>query len=215
MLSGIDYVPMRPRRQRQRSTQLSQSVFMSVFGEEERDDSDEDSILKRCFYEIIDKTISEMDHRFGNNDVILKAVESATDFLHEGFSYEDLKPLEDQMNLKLPSCNELMVARNYLNSKTNDNEKLNILKELLPVKDAFIKTYNCFEAIETFGSTTSTNESSFSALSRIDTIRRCSMDNKRLRNLSFLAFEKTRLSKISIDIIMRKFATRSRRIQLF
>lgn len=85
---------------------------------------------------------------------------------------------------------------------------------LLPVKDAFPTTYHLLEAGDTFGSSTAINECSFSAVARIDTVRRMSMSDRRLRDLSFLAFEKKRLSSIKEDDIMRKFSEKNRRIQL-
>lgn len=68
---------------------------------------------------------------------------------------------------------------------------------------------------ETFGNSTSTNECSFSALSRIDTVRRMSMTNQRLCNLAFLAFEKQRLGSLEEELVLRKFCEKNRRIQLF
>lgn len=61
---------------------------------------------------------------------------------------------------------------------------------LFPIKEAFAETYNLFDAIETIASSTAINECSFSALSRVDSIRRMSMTDQRLRDLSFIAFEK-------------------------
>lgn len=90
-----------------------------------------------------------------------------------------------------------------------------ILQELFPVKFAFPTTYQLFEAIETFGAITSMNESSFLALSRIDSIRRSSMTDQRLRDLAFLAIEKNRLKSLKMDVILRKFAENTRKLQLF
>lgn len=63
----------------------------------------------------------------------------------------------------------------------------------------FPTTYQLFEAIETFGATTSMNDLSFSALSRIDTMRRSSMTDQRLRDVAFLAFEKNSLKSLKMD----------------
>lgn len=80
----------------------------------------------------------------------------------------------------------------------------------MPVKDAFADTYRLFEACDAFGSSTAIIESSFSALARIDTVRRMCMTDQRLRDSSFLAFEKKRLSSIEEDDIMRKFSEKNR-----
>lgn len=117
-MKGVDYVPMRPRRRRQRSTQWSQSIITSTIGEDEQDD--EDSMLKRIVFEIIDKTVTEMIDRSEKNSNILNAVETASGFLKDGFSYQSLLPLRDDLKLELPPEEELRVARNYLNSKSRD-----------------------------------------------------------------------------------------------
>lgn len=122
-----------------------------------------------------------------------------------------------ELQVTLPSSAECAVAKTYLLSEKNKPEwkEKSILETLFPVKTAFPVTYRLFEAIETFGATTSVNESSFSALSRIDAIRRSSMTDQRLRDLAFLAFEKKRLNTLRIDKILRKFSEKNRKIQLF
>lgn len=119
--------------------------------------------------------------------------------------------------MKIPSREELAVAKSYLIDKKSDPEKedWSILQLLHPVKTAFPDAYRFYEAIETFGATTTVNESSFSALSRIDTVRRSTMTDQRLCNLSFLGFEKDRLKSLNVDTILRKFSEKNRKIQLF
>ena len=85
---------------------------------------------------------------------------------------------------------------------------------MFPVKSAFPTTYRFFEAIETFGGSTSTNESSLSALSKKDAIRRSSMADQRLRDISFLPFEKKSLNSLKIDDVLRKFAEKNQKVQL-
>lgn len=88
---------------------------------------------------------------------------------------------------------------------------------LLPFKDGIESTYKLLEAVESLGSSTAVNECAFSALSRIDTVRRMAMTDQRLCNLAFLAFEKNRISSIKDfdDKILRKFNEKNRKIQLF
>lgn len=86
---------------------------------------------------------------------------------------------------------------------------------LFPIKSAFPASFSLFEACETFGNSTSFNECAFSALARIDTVRRMSMLNARLCDLTFLAFEKKLLGSVKVEDIIRKFSEKNRRIQLF
>lgn len=213
-LASIEYVPLRPRRVRSRPSRLSESIVMSTLGEKDLDD--ESSSLKRIYFEFIDKIISEMDERFERNHIILNAVEVATNILSDNFDYNALDPLTE-LQVILPSREEFAVVKSYLLNERNKPEwhDKSILQTLFPVKTAFPTTYRLFEAIETFGATTSMNESSFSSLSRIDTIRRSSMTDQRLCDLAFLAFEKKRLNLLKIDVILRKFSEKSRKIKLF
>ena len=215
-LDTMEYVPLRPRRIRQRSSRLSESVVMSTLGERDFDESNEATTFKQIYYEIIDKVILEMDERFERNSGILNAVEAASGFLNDDFEYDALRPLTELL-VKLPTPEEFSVVKTYLLNERNKPEwqEKTMLQSLAPVKSAFPNTYRLFEAIETFGATTSMNESSFSALSRIDTIRRSSMTNQRLRDLAFLGFEKKRLNSLNVDVILRKFMEKNRKIQLF
>lgn len=135
---------------------------------------------------------------------------------NDDFDETKLTPLVD-IGLILPSDSELDVVKKFISSETKkpENAKMTILKLLTPVKDAFLNTYHLFEAFEAFGSSTAINECSFSAVSRIDTVRRMCMTDERLRNLSFLAFEKKRLTDLNELDIMHKFAEKNRKIQLF
>lgn len=210
--------PTQSTRRRRRSTLLNDSVVMSTLGEGDTDD--EKVSLKRCFFEIIDLVVAEMERRFNQNNDILMAVAAADDFLNDDFSLDALQPLTT-LNVELPSPEEYAVVRSFLLNKKNEEKnekakkKFSILQALFIFKDAFRVTYRLFEAIETFGSGTTINEASFSALSRIDTVRRRSMTDQRLRDLSFIAFEKQRLDSLTIDSILQKFAENNRRIQLF
>lgn len=92
----------------------------------------------------------------------------------------------------------------------------NILSTLFDYREMLPRVYNLYAAVETFACSTAICEASFSALARINISSRLSMTNKRMRNLSFLAFEHKRLKKIAIDRVLKKFNDkRDRRVQLF
>lgn len=213
-LATIGYADVpRTRRVRQRSSRLNDSVVMETLGEDHFEN--ENDRLKSTYFEVIDKVLVEMKRRFHNNSDILIAISELNNLNSNTFSRDALEPLKD-IRLILPSEAELNVVTKFLAKEMEkpENANNNALKILLPVKDAFSDTYLLFEAAEVFGSSTAINECSFSALARIDTVRRMSMTDQRLRDLSFLAFEKNRLTLNDIDI-MRKFSEKNRRIQLF
>lgn len=174
----------RVRRARQQSTRLRDSIVMSTTGQNQFED--EISELKSVYYEIIDSISNEMKDRFDNNCEILNAIDSVQDL-----DRDSLLPLSE-IGVEIPEQAELTVVKRFLAKERMkpEFEKVSTLKILYPVKDAFIATYRLFEAIETIGASTAVNECSFSAVSRIDTVKRMSMSSQRLCDLSFLAFEK-------------------------
>lgn len=198
----------RIRRAPRRSSRLRDSIVMSTIGQSES--GNETPQLKAMFFEIIDRICNEMEARFNNNSSILNAISSANDL-----SRNKLLPLLE-LGVKLPSESELSVVKTFLDKEKEKPEQQNssILQMLTPVKDAFITTFDLFEAIETFGSSTSVNECAFSAVSRIDTVKRMSMNSQRLCDLCFLSFEKAKLSSLDTKLIIQKFGEKNRRVQL-
>lgn len=88
--------------------------------------------------------------------------------------------------------------------------------ELYLKRDVFPEVYRFIATVDTFGCSTTVCECSFSALERIGKPSRLNMDNERLRNLSFLAFESKKLSQIDVEDVLKDFnANPHRRIQLY
>lgn len=182
--------------------------------------SGETDEMKRCFFEIIDVTLKELDARFTENSQILLALTSS-----HNMELNQLKPLE-QLGISLPPEHELKTAKTYGDrqyndwkngtNKTDEETRFNILATLYEVRDAFPKVYETYAIIETFGCSTAVCEASFSALAQINSPSRLSMTNERMRNLAFLAFEQERFKTISLDDVMRKFNdAKERRVQLY
>lgn len=187
-------------RIRRRTTRLDQSVVMCTLGERENEMERGNILLKQQYFEMIDRVCREIRFRFQENNEILMAVSEASRMHCVDFDRNSLLPL-NEIGLIVPSEAELLVIKNYLKKELNKPEwqGSSMMKILYPVKDAFSQTYHLLQGVEVFGSSTSTNESSFSALSRIDTIRRMSMTDQRMCNLAFLAFEKKKLSSLQED----------------
>lgn len=192
----------------QQSSRLSDSIVMETLGEGRSGHE----TLKSVYLEVVDYVSSEMRRRFHENSDILIAISEIN-----SIGSRDFNKVLPEIGLVLPQEAELNIVQTFLARETakKENENTGKLKLLLPVKEAFPQTYRLFEASETFGSSTAVNECSFSALARIDTIRRMCMTDGRLGALSFMAFEKKKLSSITTDTIMRKFSESNRRIQLF
>lgn len=208
-----------PKRNITRSSRLQNSIITDFIGERNSDSSVE---LRSTYHSVIDIFLSEMERRFETNKEILLAVSDAGEFCHE-----KLKPLE-KIGIKLPSVEELKVAKTYIDRQEKKYEeehkgekktfknRFKLLQEIYTMKKAFPDVYALMAAVETFGSGTAVCECAFSALDRIGTPKRIYMKNDRLRNLTYLAFEKKRLKDVSVTKVLQKFNENPlRRIQLY
>ena len=217
------HIQERPRRNIKRPLSLADSILTDRTGERNFDNKIE---ISSAYYFVVDVFLAEIEKRFENNSEILTAISDASEF-----DVELLRPLEE-IGVVLPPHAEMVVAKNFITTrrqihveklaKMDEKEarsfdnRFKLLKELYPMKEAFPAVYAFFATRDTFGCSTTTCETSFSALARLDLKSRMSMLNERLRQLSFLAFEKKRLKNISVDDIMRMFSENpKRRIQLY
>lgn len=150
----------------------------------------------------------------------------------DNMDINDLKPLQS-LGIHLPSESELKVAKKYIDTKRADHDRINaervkkgadekelprfsVMGTLHEAREPFPEVYRLFVAIETFACSTAICECSFSSLSLVDTPKRFSMKNKRLRNLAFLGFEKTRSKNIDLDDVLLEFNNKKdRKVQLF
>lgn len=211
------------RREITRPSWLTGFILTDRTGERNRDNKIE---ISSAYYFVIDVFLSEIAKRFENNSEILTAMSCA-----EEFDIKLLKPLED-IGLTLPSHEEMVVAKTFIATRKKIHKeemsklceqkrvafknRFSLLKELYKMKDAFPEVYKFMATLDTFGCSTATCESSFSALERLNRKTRMSMKNARLRHLSFLAFEKKRLQNISIDDILYTFSVdQKRKVQLY
>lgn len=215
----------RPRRNVQRPSSLSLTDFVITDRIGERNFDYKIEIRSAYFY-VIDIFLSEMKRRFDKNSDMLLAISRA-----EEFDIKLLEPLKD-LGLHLPSQEEMTVAKNFIAgrrkiheeemSKKEEKERasfknrFNMLKELYTMKEAFPCVYNFMATLDTFGCSTATTESTFSALERLNNKKRMSMKTGRLKHLTFLAYESKRLANISVEEVMKTFDKNpKRRIQLY
>ncbi|KAJ6639284.1 Zinc finger protein [Pseudolycoriella hygida] len=199
--------PGETRLLRKKSRPSSLAAFIITENVGERND-DVNVELKSAFNEIIDIFQSQMNRRFGENSKILTAISEAQELC-----YEKLLSLK-QLGIKLPSREELSVAKTYLERLKREHDKkeraivvsggentfknrFNVLFELFKIREAFPVVYGMMAAVDTFGSSTAICECScsFSALERVGVSNRISVTEDRLRNLTFLAYEKKRVAK--------------------
>lgn len=213
----------RPRRNVGRPASLSAFIITDNIGERNTDYTVE---ISSSYFMVIDIFLREMRRRFDNNSAMLEALSQA-----EKFDTKLLQPLVE-LGIKLPSEQEMAVAKNYIALRRKKfDEKMNvkgesdkkkfknrfrIVEELYAMKEVFPEVYNLWATIETFGCSNATPECSFSALERLGKKTRISMTTDRLRQLTFLAFEAKRLKNVDVEEILKHFNNNpQRRIQLY
>lgn len=201
----------RPLRKKMRSSTLAEFIVTGKFGERNDDVNPE---LRSAFNAVIDIFESEIKIRFSDNSEILLAISQAQELC-----YEKLAPLK-QLGIVLPNKEEVSVAKVYLERRKRDHEeresltksekntfknRFNVLSELYKMKAAFPQVYKMMAVVDTFGSSTTICECSFSALERLGVPKRISMNEDRLRHLTFFTVEKKRVAKISVDEVINRF----------
>lgn len=193
----------RPQRTLQTSVRLSEYSVTETLGHRNKE------ATKMAYFDVLTIIKNEMDKRFTENSAILIALSGCSDM-----NLESMSALSSIIDL--PKESELKVAKSFVDKKQKEDDwkGKSILQILVPVKEAFPNVYKFFCAVETFGCSTSICESSFSCLSRIDIVKRMSMETPRLLNLAFLGYEKPSLNELNDEAILNKFKEKTRRIAL-
>lgn len=163
--------------------------------------------LRSGCIELLDIIIHSIKSRFTENDDILRCLSAEVGEM----TVEILQPMKQI--LEIPDESELIVAKNYLKGK-DINEAIGVLSHM---KEALPTVFRYFCAVQTFGNSTAICECSFSAVSRVQTVRRLSMTNKRLSDLALLAFENGRVEgDAAQEEILRHFNDKkTRKMQLY
>lgn len=171
-----------------------------------RTDMDATVELKSRCYELLDTIIQSIKSRFNENDDILRCLSTQIGEM----TIESLHPMKQILDI--PDISELNVAKQYLRGK----DMIESIRLLYDMKAALPTVYEYFCAVLTFGNSTTICECSFSAISRVQTVRRLSMSNNRLSALVLLAFESERVHDAMQEQILRYFNDqRSRKMQLY
>lgn len=210
---------VRPQRNRRRTRSSSCDDYDYEIAKQ--------NLIGKAYFEALHIVVSEMKRRFMENDDILRALSNA----HK-MDLDSLRTLAKLNRIQLPTESELLVAKTYVDAqraKNNHNEEgdgddseveelasMSILRYLYPVREAFPAVFKLFCAVETFPSSTTISECSFSSLARVGILGRVHMSNERLRDLTFLAFEEKKLKQINPDAILRYFnSLKDRKLQLY
>jgi len=173
--------------------------------------SDASRKLRQIFFNIFDRVINEFEKRFFENQKLYKLLDSVSNLKFESID-ADLQELR-LFNITVPTKEEIFCVKRYLEQKELKNEEF--FTELYNQRVAFRETYEMMAAIATFGCSSAMCEASFSFLSRILSPFRQRMTFARESNLTVLACERKALESISNEMLLKKFNTRLRRLQLY
>ncbi|MEL7308742.1 MAG: hAT transposon family protein [Pseudomonadota bacterium] len=182
--------------------------------------SDIESDMRRLFFRIIDRTITELESRFCfSNTALLKSLScltSKTNLLDK----EMLAPLAKLCSIDLQrNGDEIETARAFLLQKI-PGSSFETLDKIVPIlfefREAFPCAYRLYASALTIGASTSTCEASFSTLTRIITPYRRSMLHERKVNLALLSFESQFTNSIDEEDFTKRFNNvKNRRLQLW
>lgn len=237
-----EYQP-RPIRNRRRSSVLRDFAVMSTIGEIAPIENDPYGHIKSCFFEVIDVTVAEFNRRFNEHSDLLIAISTVSEMDSEKLAplkelgivipndselmlakaNMDMKrDIIQQHNNKIDVEIENAITKNkeefdsFKSQKEKEKKEFNLLGESYSMRSAFGETYNLVAAVDCFACSTAVCEASFSAVSRVGIVNRISMTNKRLRHLSYLAFEYKRLDTVLPETVLRTFNNKAeRRVQLY
>ncbi|XP_013771797.1 uncharacterized protein LOC106456965 [Limulus polyphemus] len=188
----------------------------------------ENNNLKRSWFCLIDRVLVELDERFSKkNSHLIRAMESLDPESKHFFDKVRMGFLADLISLEMDSfvLAQIGVAKKYISDHWRKNDKHNlvsVLQQLFHLKwKCFPAIIELYEAALTIGSSTTTRERVFSALTNVLTDLRQSMSHERLVNLILVGFEKCILDDICQSAdgkhkILRDFnSIQNRRLQLF
>ena len=142
-------------------------------------------------YPILDAFLMELNHIFsGKNVELMRAIHACNPQCSQFLEPEQLQPLADCYNLDSESLRmESILCKRTLAKKTMDSTT-DVFKELIPLKEAFPTLHRILQIALTICVSSASCERSFSALKRIKTYLRSTMQEERLVNLAVLSVER-------------------------
>lgn len=169
------------------------------------------------YYPILDAFLLELHHRFCERNVeLMRAIHACNPQCSQFLEPEKLQPFVDCYDLDSESLRmESILCKRTLANKTMESTT-EVFKELLPLKEAFPTLLRILQIALTICVSSASCERSFSALKRIKTYLRSTMQEERLVNLAVLSVEREISQTLNLEDVIDKFCTndKTRRIAL-
>ena len=214
-LHGIEVLPVQ-RRQRKLPKHLDGLVLETIGTRPHASCSDD--CKKTIYFPVLDAFLSEMSRRYDEKNIgIMRALQACHPLSNNFFSSSALIPLIDAYNLDEEAINvEAGLAKRILEKNESLNSISDVILSLTLLKDAFPELLKCIRILMSIAVNTAHREKSFSALKRIKTYLRSTMNEERLNDFAVLSIERELSSSISLEDVVSKFSStdQNRRILL-
>ena len=206
-LHSIDIIGHRPSRKRKHPSRLCNTdvVILESTGSSEALTTSQ-QFKVGLHYPILDAFLMELNHRFsGKNVELMRAIHACNPQCSQFLEPEQLQPLADCYNLDSESLRMESILC-----------KTDVFKELIPLKEAFPTLYRILQIALTICVSSASCERSFSALKRIKTYLRSTMQEERLVNLAVLSVEREISQTLNLEDVIDRFCAhdKNRRIML-
>lgn len=216
-LHSIDIIGHRPSRKRKLPSRLCDTVILESTGSSEALTTSQ-QFKVGLYYPILDAFLMELNRRFsGRNIELMKAIHACNPQCSQFLEPEKLQPLVDCYNLDSESLRmESILCKRTLAKKKMDSTT-DVFKELSSLKEAFPTLLRILQIALTICVSSASCERSFSALKRIKSYLRSTMQEERLVDLAVLSVEREISQTLNLENVIDKFCAhdKNRRIMQF
>lgn len=191
---------------------LKESLIMSTLGQRSILPLKFDENMRKIYFEVVDKFLSEYEKRFQDNTELMNILETfdrdSETFLSEDSMIQFFKLYSTHVD-EIVLITQLSVVREYL--KPNKSKLIiDMVQSLEKMPIAFSQnTINVY--FLTLPVTTASNERFFSTLKRVKSYLRTTMGDDRLSHLMLMAVEPEMVKKFNMEDLVNEFALKRQR----
>uniref|UniRef100_A0A8C4F7V8 HAT C-terminal dimerisation domain-containing protein n=1 Tax=Dicentrarchus labrax TaxID=13489 RepID=A0A8C4F7V8_DICLA len=219
--SNIDTTQRKPKRPRQTTKVLQDTIIHSTLGQHVVPDS-KHTFCVSVYYPVLDNMIGEIGRRFSNTNCNIIQGDQALNPSSPTFLREEaVLLLAEAYDSNIEDLkHELHQSRRVLDRKKGEKESPTTLMEftqfLKPYEDVFYELFRLCKIAVVLPVSSASCEQIFSSLRLIKTYLRSTMTEKRLSSLTVLSIESKRTEALDLDTFVKRFAEQhgNRRIQL-
>lgn len=192
---------------------LKGSLIMSTLGQRIILPLKFDENMRKIYFEVVDKFLSEYEKRFQDNTELMDILETfdrdSETFLSEDSMIQLFKLYSTHVD-EIVLISQLSVAREYL--KANKSKSIiDMVQSLEKMPIAFSQIIQLMYIVLTLPVTTASNERFFSTLKRVKSYLRTTMGDERLSHLMLMAVEPEMVKTFNMEDLVNEFALKRQR----